>query len=362
MQRFKELAEADGRPGMVRVEAGASFNGGKLRRHILMQVVRVVEITGAEVEPHDGMAHRPVPTLVDGEAPEQRLVALEQLLQGIHEQALAEAPRAGQEVVLSFAHQPMGIGGLVHVVPALLPDLAEGLDTDGQLALGGHGRTIAPASGGQSRTRRGALLGAFVQPGHAPVGGGERSVRAPGRPLRGDPGREGLHSLLNVRHPRPRTLLSFANETIPMPMSNAKLKFTRLRLRNWKNFPAADVSIQDRMFLVGPNASGKSNLLDAFRFLRDLASPGGGLREAGPAARRREGDSLPGSAAQERHRDSRGLAGDERPCALGVRACCSSGQSTSALGAHGARTERWPGNRPPARRGRQWTYPGLVDG
>ena len=61
-------------------------------------------------------------------------------------------------------------------------------------------------------------------------------------------------------------------------MSNAKLKFTRLRLRNWKNFPAADVSIRDRMFLVGPNASGKSNLLDAFRFLRDLASPGGGLQ------------------------------------------------------------------------------------
>lgn len=33
------------------------------------------------------------------------------------------------------------------------------------------------------------------------------------------------------------------------------------------------------MFLVGPNASGKSNLLDAFRFLRDLASSGGGLGE-----------------------------------------------------------------------------------
>ena len=65
-----------------------------------------------------------------------------------------------------------------------------------------------------------------------------------------------------------------------MPINNAKLKFSRLRLRNWKNFSAADVSIRDRMFLVGPNASGKSNFLDAFRFLRDLASPGGGLQEA----------------------------------------------------------------------------------
>ena len=65
-----------------------------------------------------------------------------------------------------------------------------------------------------------------------------------------------------------------------MPVNNVKLKFSRLRLRNWKNFSAADVSIRDRMFLVGPNASGKSNFLDAFRFLRDLASPGGGLQEA----------------------------------------------------------------------------------
>jgi len=34
------------------------------------------------------------------------------------------------------------------------------------------------------------------------------------------------------------------------------------------------------MFLVGPNASGKSNLLDVFRFLRDLASSGGGFQQA----------------------------------------------------------------------------------
>ena len=41
-----------------------------------------------------------------------------------------------------------------------------------------------------------------------------------------------------------------------------------------------EVELQNRMFLVGPNASGKSNFLDAFRFLRDLASTGGGLSEA----------------------------------------------------------------------------------
>jgi len=41
-----------------------------------------------------------------------------------------------------------------------------------------------------------------------------------------------------------------------------------------------DVSLQERVFLVGPNASGKSNLLDVFRFLRDIAKDGGGLQKA----------------------------------------------------------------------------------
>jgi predicted ATPase len=58
------------------------------------------------------------------------------------------------------------------------------------------------------------------------------------------------------------------------------MKFRELALKNWKNFTAAEVGIPDRLFLVGPNASGKSNFLDAFRFLRDLASSGGGFQEA----------------------------------------------------------------------------------
>ena len=57
-------------------------------------------------------------------------------------------------------------------------------------------------------------------------------------------------------------------------------KFSRLVLKNWKNFAYADVTIQNRIFLVGPNASGKSNLLDVFRFLRDLGSSGGGFQES----------------------------------------------------------------------------------
>lgn len=58
------------------------------------------------------------------------------------------------------------------------------------------------------------------------------------------------------------------------------LRLQRLRLDNWRNFRAVDVVLQRRVFLVGPNASGKSNLLDALRFLRDVARSGGGFQEA----------------------------------------------------------------------------------
>lgn len=55
---------------------------------------------------------------------------------------------------------------------------------------------------------------------------------------------------------------------------------SHILLRNWRNFRSVDVDLRDRTFLVGPNASGKSNFLDSLRFLRDLAKPGGGLQKA----------------------------------------------------------------------------------
>lgn len=55
----------------------------------------------------------------------------------------------------------------------------------------------------------------------------------------------------------------------------------RLILKNWRNFKNVDVKFGDRVFLVGPNAAGKSNFLEVFRFLRDIArSDGGGLQKA----------------------------------------------------------------------------------
>lgn len=55
---------------------------------------------------------------------------------------------------------------------------------------------------------------------------------------------------------------------------------TRIALENWRNFTRVDVPLQQRVFIAGPNAAGKSNLLDAFRFLRDITTPGGGLEKA----------------------------------------------------------------------------------
>ncbi len=59
-----------------------------------------------------------------------------------------------------------------------------------------------------------------------------------------------------------------------------QLRFTRLHLENWRNFSRIDTPLQARVFLVGPNAAGKSNLLDVFRFLHDLVAVGGGLQAA----------------------------------------------------------------------------------
>ncbi len=53
---------------------------------------------------------------------------------------------------------------------------------------------------------------------------------------------------------------------------------SRLRLTNWKNFQRIDTKLGERAFVIGPNASGKSNFLDALRFLRDVARDG--LRKA----------------------------------------------------------------------------------
>lgn len=55
---------------------------------------------------------------------------------------------------------------------------------------------------------------------------------------------------------------------------------SRLCLVNWKNFQNCDIHLPLRVFVIGANATGKSNFLDALRFLRDIVKQGGGLQSA----------------------------------------------------------------------------------
>ena len=55
---------------------------------------------------------------------------------------------------------------------------------------------------------------------------------------------------------------------------------TQLRLQNWKSFKDSLIYIDPLTFLIGTNASGKSNVLDAFDFLQRLFSPHYSLDDA----------------------------------------------------------------------------------
>ncbi len=91
------------------------------------------------------------------------------------------------------------------------------------------------------------------------------------------------------------------------------LRVTAIHLENWRNFAHVDVDLQRRVFLVGPNASGKSNFLDVIRFLSDIVSVGGGFQEA---VRRRGGVSSLRCLAARRYSDlvvQVRIGEDERP-------------------------------------------------
>jgi predicted ATPase len=56
---------------------------------------------------------------------------------------------------------------------------------------------------------------------------------------------------------------------------------SHVKLKNWRNFQQAEASLREVTYVIGANASGKSNFLDVFRFLRDVAkAEGGGIQKA----------------------------------------------------------------------------------
>jgi len=71
------------------------------------------------------------------------------------------------------------------------------------------------------------------------------------------------------------------------------MKIVSLTVKNWMNFKElSDVPLHTRNYVIGANAVGKSNFLDVFRFLRDVASPAGAKPAAGglqEAINRRDG-------------------------------------------------------------------------
>jgi len=95
------------------------------------------------------------------------------------------------------------------------------------------------------------------------------------------------------------------------PRAKQATRFTNMHLENWRNFAHVDVNLERRVFLVGPNASGKSNLLDVCRFLHDIVTVGGGFQEA---VRKRGGVSRLRSLAARRYPDivvRVGIGGDK---------------------------------------------------
>jgi predicted ATPase len=61
----------------------------------------------------------------------------------------------------------------------------------------------------------------------------------------------------------------------PLPLPDQAIaRVSRLTLKNFKSFDDAAIDLPNLTILIGPNASGKSNLLSAFSFLKDIMQYG----------------------------------------------------------------------------------------
>ena len=129
VQHLQQRAEASRGADLAGGNAHFVFDTLQLESHVLVQTGGLLEAAGGEVEAHHRMALRPVVCGVEVEPCEQFLAALEHFLEGVQEQALAEAARPRQEVVRAFVEQALE-GRLVDVVTVPFPQLAERLQAD----------------------------------------------------------------------------------------------------------------------------------------------------------------------------------------------------------------------------------------
>ena len=144
VQGLQQEGKTPGLRLVFRRQVRAAFDGVQLRHEARLDMARLLEVAAAEAQAHDRMADRPVPSGMDVKPLEERFVPLEQLLAGVEEKALAEAPGPRQEVMLAPFQEPLQVAGLVDVVAVLLAKFAEGLHADRQLAPPRRFRGKAP--------------------------------------------------------------------------------------------------------------------------------------------------------------------------------------------------------------------------
>ena len=90
VQRFHQMAEPLGPREVCRRHSRPTLDGIQLGHQVGVRGAGLFEVAAAEADVKDGMANRPIPMIVNVEPLEQPLVALEQLLARVQEQALAK--------------------------------------------------------------------------------------------------------------------------------------------------------------------------------------------------------------------------------------------------------------------------------
>ena len=116
-----------GQTGVIARYSRSPLNSEQLSFHIVFQTARFSVRPAIETQTQHRVAHRPIPTPVHRQPFKQLLVALEQLLQRVCEQALTETARSRQEIVRPIGDHPSCESGLVHIETTRLAHRAERL-------------------------------------------------------------------------------------------------------------------------------------------------------------------------------------------------------------------------------------------